>query len=135
MSAENGELGVSHRTDASVSQPGNNAQPEIVRPAEAGSSSSQPGETLAKTLSDINVNMGTMASLLQTIVARQDSKPQKKRPHSPYDLLSTDSESEDNDHEASGKRRRKEDELSISPLDEDKWTPWGMEPQRGRSHS
>ena len=48
MSAENGELGVSHWTDASVSQPGNNAQPEIVRPAEAGSSSSQPGETLAK---------------------------------------------------------------------------------------
>ena len=74
MSAENGELGVSHRTDASVSQPGNNAQPEIVRPAEAGSSSSQPGETLPKTLSDINVNMGTMASLLQSIVARQDSK-------------------------------------------------------------
>ena len=135
MSAENGELGVSHRTDASVSQPGNNAQPEIVCSAEAGSSSSQPGETLAKTLSDINVNMSTVASLLQTIVARQDSKPQKKRPHSPYDLLSTDSESEDNDHEASGKRRRKEDELSISPLDEDKWTPWGMEPQRGRSHS
>ena len=46
MSAENGELGVSHRTDASVSQPGNNAQPEIVHPAEAGSSSSQPGEKL-----------------------------------------------------------------------------------------
>ena len=119
MSAANGELGVSHRTDASVSQPGNNAQPEIVRPAEAGSSSSQPGETLAKTLSDINVNMGTMASLLQTIVARQDSKPQKKRRHSPHDLSSADSESEDNDHEASGKRRREEDELSISPSDED----------------
>ena len=119
MSAENGELGVSHRADASVSQPGNNAQPEIVRPAEAGSSSSQPGKTLAKTLSDINVNMGTMASLLQTIVARQDSKPQKKRRHSPHDLSSADSESEDNDHEASGKRRREEDELSISPSDED----------------
>ena len=119
MSAENGELGVSHRTDASVSQPGNNAQPEIVLPAEAGSSSSQPGETLAKTLSDINVNMGTMASLLQTIVAHQDSKPQKKRRHSPHDLSSADSESEDNDHEASGKRRREEDELSISPSDED----------------
>ena len=71
-SIEIGELGVSHRTDASVSQPGNNAQPEIVHPAEAGSSGSQPGETLAKTLSDINVNMCTMASLLQTIVARQD---------------------------------------------------------------
>ena len=106
MSAENGELGVSHRTDASVSQPGNNAQPEIVRPAEAGSSSSQPGETLPKTLSDINVNMGTMASLLQTIVARQDSKPQKKRRHSPHDLSTADSESEDNDHEASGKRSK-----------------------------
>ena len=119
MSAENGELGVSHRTDASVSQPGNNAQPEIVRPAEAGSSSSQPGETLPKTLSDINVNMGTMASLLQTIVARQDSKPQKKRHHSPHDLLSTDSESEDNDHEVSGRRRHEEDKLSISPSDED----------------
>ena len=119
MSAENGELGVSHRTDASVSQPGNNAQPEIVRPAEAGSSSSQPGETLPKTLSDINVNMGTMASLLQSIVARQDSKPQKKRRHSPHDLSSADPESEDNDHEASGKRRREEDELSISPSDED----------------
>ena len=119
MSAENGELGVSHRTDASFSQPGNNAQPEIVRPAEAGSSSSQPGETLAKTLSDINVNMGTMASLLQTIVARQDSKPQKKRRHSPHDLSSTDSESEDNDHEVSGRRRHEEDKLSISPSDED----------------
>ena len=119
MSAEKVELGVSHRTDASVSQTGNNAQPEIVRPAEAGSSSSQPGETLAKTLSDINVNMGTMASLLQTIVARQDSKPQKKRRHSPHDLSSADSESEDNDHEPSGKRRREEDELSISPSDED----------------
>ena len=66
------QYGPSHRTDASVSQPGNNAQPEIVHPAEAGSSGSQPGETLAKTLSDINVNMCTMASLLQTIVARQD---------------------------------------------------------------
>ena len=119
MSAENGELGVSHRTDASVSQPGNNAQPEIVCSAEAGSSSSQPGETVAKTLLDINVNMGTMASLLQTIVARQDSKPQKKRRHSPHDLSSADSESEDNDHEASGKGRREEDELSISPSDED----------------
>ena len=83
MLAENGELDVSHRTHASVSQPGNTAQPEIVCPAEAGSSSSQPGETLAKTLSDINVNMGTMASLLQTIAARQDAKPQKKRRHSP----------------------------------------------------
>ena len=121
MSAENGELiiGISHRADASVSQPGNNAQPEIVRPAEAGSSNSQPGEALAKTLSDINVNMGTMASLLQTIVARQDSKPQKKRRNSPHDLSSADSESEDNDYEASGKRRGEEDELSISPSDED----------------
>ena len=78
MSAENGESGVSHLTGASNSQPGNNSQPEIVLPDEAGLSS-QPGENLAKTLSDINVNMvnmGTMASLLQTIVARQDSKPQ-----------------------------------------------------------
>ena len=63
--------------------------------------------------------MGTTASLLQTIVARQDSKPQKKQRHSPHDLLSADSESEDNDHEASGKQRREEDELSISPSDED----------------
>ena len=102
MSAENGELDVSRRTHASVSQPGNTAQPEIVCPAEAGSSSSQPGETLAKTLSDINVNMGTMASLLQTIAVRQDAKPQKKRRHSPHDFSSADSESEDNDHEASG---------------------------------
>ena len=74
---------------------------------------------LAKTLPDINVNMGTMASLLQTIVARQDSKPQKKRRHSPHDLSSTDSESEDNDHEVSGRRRHEEDKLSISPSDED----------------
>ena len=63
--------------------------------------------------------MGTMASLLQTIAARQDAKPQKKRRHSPHDFSSADSESEDNDHEASGKRRREEDELSISPSDED----------------
>ena len=60
-----------------------------------------------------------MASLLQTIVARQDAKPQKKRRHSPHDLSSTDSDSEDNDHEAPSKRRREEDELSISPSDED----------------
>ena len=119
MSAENGELGVSHQTDTSVSQPGNTAQPEIVHPSEPGSSSSQPGETLAKTLPDINVNMGTMASLLQMIVARQDSKPQKKRRHSPHDLSSTDSESEDNDHKVSGRRRHEEDKLSISPSDED----------------
>ena len=102
----------------SNSQPGDNSQPEIVHPAEAGLSS-QPGETLAKTLSDININVGTMASLLQTIVARQDAKPQKKRRHSPHDLSSTDSDSEDNDHEAPSKRRREEDELSISPSDED----------------
>ena len=63
MSAANGELGLSHQTSASDSQPGNNSQPEIVLPAEAGLSSSQPGETLAKTLSDINVNMGTIAFL------------------------------------------------------------------------
>ena len=118
MSAENGEPGVSHLTGASNSQPGNNSQPEIVYPAEAGLSS-QPGENLAKTLSDINVNMGTMASLLKTIVARQDSKPKKKRRHSFNDLSSADSESEATDHEASNKRRREEDELSISPSDDD----------------
>ena len=118
MSAENGEPGVSHRTGASNSQPGGNSQPEIVHPAEAGLSS-KPGETLAKTLSDISVNMGTMASLSQTIVARQDSKLQKNRRHSPHDLSSADSEFEDNDHGASGERRREEDELSISPSDED----------------
>ena len=121
MSADNGELGPnSQPTD---SQHGHNSQHEITRPAEAGSSNSQPGETLAKTLSDINVNMGTMASLLQTIVARQDSKPQKKRRHSLNDLSSADSESEDNDHERSSntgsKRRREDDELSLSPSDAD----------------
>ena len=78
MLTENDEPGVSHQTGASNSQPGDNFQPEIVHPAEAGLSS-QPGETLAKTLSDININMGTMASLLKTIVARQDAKPQKKK--------------------------------------------------------
>lgn len=119
MSAANGELDVSHQTGASDSQPGNNSQREIVRPAEAGLSSSQLSETLAKTLSDINVNMGTMASLLQTIVARQDSKPQNKRRHSPHDLSSADTESDDNDHETSSKRRREKDELIISPSDED----------------
>ena len=118
MSAENGEPRVSHLTGALNSQPGNNSQPEIARPAEAGLSS-QPGENLAKTLSDINVNMGTMTSLLQTIVARQNSKPQKKWRHSFHDLSSADSESEATDHEAFSKRRREEDELSISPSDED----------------
>jgi len=63
--------------------------------------------------------MGTMASLLQTIEARQDSKPQKKRRHSFHELSSADSESEATDHEASSKRRREEGELSISPSDED----------------
>ena len=121
MSADNGELGSnSQQTD---SQHGNNSQHEIARPAEAGSSNSQPGETLVKTLSDINVNMGTMASLLQTIVARQDSKPQKKRSHSLNDLSSADSESEDNDYETSSKpgskRRREDDELSLSPSNAD----------------
>ena len=43
--------------------------------------------------------MGTKASLLQTTEARQDAKLQKKRRHSPHDLLSANSESEDNDHE------------------------------------
>ena len=51
-------------------------------------------------------------------MACQDSKPQKKRCHSPHDLSSADSQSEDNDHEASSKRRH-EEELSISPSDED----------------
>ena len=97
MSAENREPGVSHQTGASNSQPGNNSQPEIIHPAEAGLSS-QPGKTLA----DINVNMGTMASLLQTIEARQDAKPQKKQRHSLNDLSSANSDSEDND-EASSK--------------------------------
>lgn len=64
-----------------------------------------------------------MASLLQTIVARQDSKPQKKRRHSLNDLSSADSEFEDNDHEASSKpgskRRREDDKLSLSPSDAD----------------
>ena len=63
--------------------------------------------------------MGTMASLLKTIVARQDSKPQKKRRHSFHDLLSADSESEATDYKVSNKRGREEDELSISPSDED----------------
>ena len=62
---------------------------------------------------------GLFITKLQTIAARQDAKPQKKRRHSPHDLPSADSESEDNDHEASGKRRREEDELSISPSDDD----------------
>ena len=50
---------------------------------------------------------------------RNNAKPQKKRRHSPHDLSSTDSDSEDNGHEALSKRRREEDELSISPSDED----------------
>ena len=49
----------------------------------------------------------------------QDTKPQKKRRLSPHDLSSADSEFEDNDHGASGERRREEDELSISSSDED----------------
>lgn len=96
-----------------VPQTGNNSQPEIVRPAEVGLSRSQPGETLAKIVLHINENMGTMASLLQTIVPRQDSRPQMKRRHSPHDSSGTDSESEDNDHETSSRQ------LSISPSDED----------------
>ena len=91
----------------------------MVQPAEAGLSKSQPGGTLAKTLSDINANMGTMASLLKTIVARQDAMPPKKRRHSTREPSSADSESEENDNESSSKRRREEDELSISPSDED----------------
>ena len=67
MSAENGTLNVSHQTGASDSQPGNTSQPEIAHPADAGASTSQTGETLAKTLSYIDLNMDTMASLLQTI--------------------------------------------------------------------
>ena len=50
MANENGEPGVnSHLTGASNSQPGNNSQPKIVRPAEVGLSR-RPGEALAKTL-------------------------------------------------------------------------------------
>jgi len=62
--------------------------------------------------------MGSLASLLQTIEARQDSKPRKKRRHSFHELSSADSESEATDHVASSKRRREEDELSISLSDE-----------------
>ena len=64
MAAENG-----NQPGASDSQPGNISQTEMVHPAEAGLPNSQPGGTLAKTLSDINANMVTMASLLKTIVA------------------------------------------------------------------
>jgi len=67
MSAENDELDVSHQTGVSDSQPGNISQPEITHPAEAGQCASQPGENLAQTLSEINVNMGTMAHYTPTI--------------------------------------------------------------------
>ena len=60
-----------------------------------------------------------MASLLKTIVARQDSKLQKKPRHSFHDLSNADSESEATDYKVSNKRGREEDELSISPSDED----------------
>ena len=119
MSAENDELDVSHQTDASDSQPGNISQPEITHPAEAGRSTSQPGENLAQTLSEINVNMGTMASLLKTIVERQNTEPQKKRRHSQHESLSADSESEDIEYDTASKRRREDDELSLSPSDGD----------------
>ena len=95
MSAENNALDVSNQTGASDSQPGNISQPEITHTAEADRSTSQPGENLAQTLSEINVNMGTMASLLKTIVERQNTEPQKKRRHSQHESVSADSESED----------------------------------------
>ena len=58
MSAENDELDVSHQTGVSDSQPGNISQPDITHPSDAGRSTSQPGENLAQTLSEINVNLG-----------------------------------------------------------------------------
>ena len=119
MSAENDEFDVSHQAGASDSQPGNISQPEITHPAEAGRSTSQPGENLAQTLSEINVNMGTMASLLKTIVERQNTEPQKKRRHSQHESLSADFESEDIEYETASKRRREDDELSLSPSDGD----------------
>ena len=119
MPAENDELDVSHQTGVSDSQPGNISQPEITHPADAGRSTSQPGENLAQTLSEINVNMGTMASLLKTIVERQNTEPQKKRRHSQHESVSADSESEDIECETASKRRREDDELSLSPSDGD----------------
>ena len=88
-------------------------------PAEAGRSTSQPGENLAQTLSEINVNISTMASLLKTIVERQNTEPQKNRRHSQHESLSADSESEDIEYETASKRRREDDELSLSPSDGD----------------
>ena len=119
MSAENDELDVSHQTGVSDSQPGNISQPEITHTAEADRSTSQPGENLAQTLSEINVNMGAMASLLKTIVERQNTEPQKKRRHSQHESVSADSESEDIEYETASKRRREDDELSLSPSDGD----------------
>ena len=119
MSAENDELDVTHQTGASDSQPGNISQPDITHPAEAGRSTSQPGENLAQTLSEINVNISTMACLLKTIVERQNTEPQKKRRHSQHESLSADSESEDIEYETASKRRREDDELSLSPSDGD----------------
>ena len=110
---------VCHQIGVSDSQPGNISQPEITHPAEAGRSTSQPGENLAQTLSEINVNMGIMTSLLKTIVERQNTEPQKKRRHSQDESLSADSESEDIEYETASKRRREDDELSLSPSDGD----------------
>ena len=67
MDTANDNPSTSHQPGASASQPGNISQPENAQLAQAGPFTSQPGENLSKTLSDINVNMSAMASLLQSL--------------------------------------------------------------------
>ena len=111
MDTANDNPSTSHQPGTSASQPGDISQPENAQLAQAGSFTSQPGENLSKTLSDINMNMSAMASLLQSLVQGADDKPVgKKRRYS-----CSDSESEPDD----SKRRREDDELSLCPSDGD----------------
>ena len=75
MDTANDNPSTSHQPGASASQPGDISQPENAQLAQAGSFTSQPGENLSKTLSDINMNMSAMASLLQSLVQGADDKP------------------------------------------------------------
>ena len=93
MDTANDNPSTSHQSGASASQPGNISQPENAQLAQAGSFTSQPGENLTITLSDINVNMSTMASLLQSLVQGADDKPVGRKQR--YSCSNSESEPDD----------------------------------------
>ena len=110
----------------STSQPDDTALPPAITPG-------QPGPDLSATLSQINTNMGSMADLLKQLAEsggfnmdHQSSRSARKRRQSPPPSEPSDSE-DDTDPLERGKRPRCDDELGLSPSDEDVEDLLGMQ--------